>query len=127
VFALVPLSARWSFQPEVKFDHRNITISDVPSLVNYVTVPLLLRNTIGGFYMLQGASINILTSASVFGVDFKDVYTSPDVAIVIGGGKRAGPVSIDGRWESGLRSFQKDVSSGVHLRTFTATVSYHIK
>ena len=41
-------------------------------------------------------------------------------AIIIGGGKRFGRWSIEGRWETGLRSFQTEIEEGgVRLRTIT--------
>ena len=128
VFALLPFSERWSFQPELKFDRRKITTGGVSTDVTYLSVPILLRNDFLGVYMVQGISVNTLLSASVFDVDFKDAYTSPEVSIIVGLGKRFGRVSVDGRWETGLRDFQKDIElSGVRLRTLTANVSVYLK
>jgi hypothetical protein len=127
LFAELPMSARWAFRPELKYDHRTITIGAVPTELNYVTLPLLFTNKIAGFYMVQGVSINTIASASIFDVDFKPIYNSPDIALIIGAGKRTGKISIDVRWESGFRTFQKNVSSGVRMRAITATGSYHFK
>lgn len=128
VFASLPLSERWSFQPEVRYDIRKITISGISTDVTYISVPLLLKNKVWGIYMVQGVALNFLTRADVFDVDFKDVYTSPDVALVIGAGKRFNRVSVEGRWETGFRTFQKDIAvGGVRMRALTAVVSYHIK
>jgi hypothetical protein len=127
LFAELPLSARWSFQPELKFDHRTISIGNVPTELNYVTLPLLFRNKIAGIYMVQGVSINTITSASIFDVDFKPVYNSPDIALIIGAGKRTGRLGLEVRWESGFRTFQKNISSGVRMRAITAVGSYHFK
>ena len=127
VFAELPISARWAFQPELKFDHRDISIGGVETKLNYVSIPLLFRNRFYGLYMVQGLSINTVTSAKIFDVDFKSIYNSPDVAIVIGAGKQAGHLGIDVRWESGFRTFQKNVSNGVRMRAITAVASYHFK
>lgn len=127
-FASLPISERWSFQPEVKFDRRTITTGGIPVEVDYLSVPILLKNRIFGIYMVQGVSVNTLLSANIFDVDFKDAYTSPDVAIIVGAGKRFGRWSAEGRWETGLRAFQKDLElSGVRLRTLTAVVSVYLK
>jgi len=127
LFADLPISARWGFRPEIKFDHRDISIGNVPTQLNYISVPLLFRNNIKGLYMVQGVSINTIASASIFDVDFKSIYNSPDIALVIGAGKRTNRIGIDVRWESGFRTFQKNISSGVRMRAITANVSYHFK
>jgi hypothetical protein len=127
LFAELPISARWAFQPELKFDHRDISIGGVETKVNYVSLPLLFRNRIAGIYMVQGVSINTVTSASIFDVNFKSIYNSPDIALVIGAGKRTGRLGIDVRWESGFRTFQKNVSSGVRMRAITAVGSFFLK
>lgn len=128
VFALIPFSERWAFQPELKYDRRKITTGGVSTDVSYLSIPILLRNDFLGIYMVQGVSVNTLLSASIFDVDFKDAYTSPEFAIVVGAGKRFGRWSIEGRWETGLRDFQKDIElSGVRLRTLTANVSVYMK
>lgn len=128
LFASMPLSERWSFQPELKYDVRTITISNVPTDVAYITVPVLLKNKVWGIYMVQGLSFNFLQKAEIFEVDFKDAYTSPDVALVIGVGKRFDRLSVEGRWETGFRTFQSGIDAGgVRMRALTAVVSYHIK
>ena len=126
LFANKPLGERFSFQVEAKYDRRTITISEIPTEVTYISVPLLLKNNFRGIYMVQGVAVNFLASASIFDVDFKDAYTSPDFAIIVGAGKRFNRVSVEGRWETGLRTFQDSVEfNGVRLRTLTGVVSYH--
>lgn len=128
VFAVVPFSANWSFQPELRLDKRTINTGGIPTDVTYLTVPVLLRNKFFGIYMVQGLSINTVMAASIFDVDFKDALTSPDFAIIVGAGKRFDRWSLEGRWETGLRSFQKDLElSGVRTRAITAVVSVYFK
>lgn len=128
VFAVLPLSERWAFQPELKLDRRKITVGGIPTEVTYLSVPIMLRNDFLGIYMVQGLSLNNVVSASIFDVDFRDTTTSPDVAIIVGAGKRFGRWSVEGRWETGMRSFQKDIAlTGVRLRTLTAVVSVYLK
>lgn len=126
VFAELPLSERWSFRPELKYDRRTINIGNIPTDVSYLSVPLLLTNKVWGIYFAQGVSLNVVTSAEIFDVDFKDAYTSPDIALIVGAGKRFGRLGVEGRWETGFRTFQKDVPvGGTRLRTLTGVVSYH--
>lgn len=126
--AVMPFSENWAFQPELKFDRRKITIGGVTTNVSYVSVPVLLRNKFLGIYMVQGVSLNNVVSASIFDVDFKDAITTPDVAIVLGVGKRFERWSLEGRWESGLRTFQKDIDSGgVRMRSLTAVATVYLK
>lgn len=128
VVGILPISTNWSFQPELRFDKRKITIGGVSTDVSYVTIPVLLRNKFLGIYMVQGVSINTVASASIFDVDFKDALNSPDVAIVLGVGKRSDKFSLEGRFETGLRNFQKDVSlGGVRMRALTAVVTVFLK
>jgi hypothetical protein len=61
-------------------------------------------------------------------VDFKDAHTSPDAAIILGVGKRFNRFSVEGRWETSLRSLQKDLDiGGVRLRSLTGVVSVYLK
>jgi hypothetical protein len=70
----------------------------------------------------------MVASASVLDVDFKSALNSPDVAIVLGAGKRFDKWSLEGRRETGLRNFQKDVDlGGVHMRALTAVVTVFLK
>ena len=126
VFAELPLSERWSFRPELKYDRRTINIGNIPTEVSLISVPVLVTNNVWGIYFVQGVSFNFLQSAEIFDVDFTDAYTSPDIALIVGGGKRFGRLSVEGRWETGFRTFQKDVPvGGTRLRTLTGVVSYH--
>lgn len=80
VFAVLPISNSFSFQPELKYDHRTITVNGIPTEVDYISVPILLRNTLFGIYMVQGVSINTVARASIFDVDFKEAIASPDIS-----------------------------------------------
>ena len=128
IFAAIPIGAGFRFQPELKFDHREVTIGGITTKANYVSVPLLFRNDFLGIFMTQGVSLNFLTNASVLGTDFTDAYTSPDFGIILGVGKTVGRLSLEGRWDTGMRSFQKDIGvGGVRHRALTGVVSVHLK
>lgn len=126
--AVLPFSNNWAFQPELKYDRRKITIGGITTEVSYASLPLLIRNKFLGIYMVQGVSINTVLSASIFDEDFKDAITSPDVAIIIGAGKRFDRWSLEARWETGLRTFQKDLDlGGVRMRALTAVATVYLK
>lgn len=128
VMAIVPFSTNWAFQPELKYDKRKITEGGISTDISYVSLPLLLRNKFFGIYMVQGISINTVASASILDVDFKDAMSSPDVTIVLGVGKRFDRWSLEGRWETGLRNTQKDISlGGVRTRALTAVGTIYLK
>jgi hypothetical protein len=128
VMAVMPFSPNWAFQPELKYDHRKLTTGGISMNMGYVSLPLLLRNKFRGVYMVQGIAINTVAKASIFDVDFKNTTNSPDVAIIIGVGKRKDRWSVEGRWETGLRSVQKSIDlSGVHHRSITAVGTWYIK
>ena len=127
--AVMPFSDNWAFQPELKYDKRTIAVGGISTDVGYISLPILLRNKFMGVYMVQGVSINMVAHADIFGVDFKKALNTPDVAIVLGVGKRFNNrFSLEGRWETGLRSFQKDLAlSGVHMRSLTAVGTVYLK
>jgi hypothetical protein len=128
IFAAVPIGGGFRFQPEVKFDHREVTIGGITTKANYLSVPLLFRNDFLGIFMMQGVSLNFLRSAKVLDEEFKDAYTSPDYGIILGIGKTLGRVSLEGRWDTGIRSFQKGIGvGGVRHRALTGVVSVHLK
>lgn len=126
--AIMPFSTNWAFQPELKYDKRKITVGGISTDVGYISLPVLVRNKFLGVYMVQGLAINTVAHASIFDVDFKKALTSPDVTILIGVGKRHDRWSIEGRWETGLRTFQKDLAlSGVRMRSITAVGTVYLK
>lgn len=126
-FAVTPFLGAFKFQPEVKWDHRDVTIGGITTNMNYLSVPLLLRSSFLGVYMTQGVAINVPLSVKIFDVDFKTAYTSPDVAIILGVGKKVGRVSVEGRWDTGFRSMQKGIGvGGTRHRAITGVVSYQI-
>ena len=128
VFGLWPLSENWAFQPELKFDKRTINTGEIPTDITYLSVPLLFRNKFLGVYMVQGVTVNTVLDASIFDVDFGDAINSPDVAVIIGFGKRFERWSLEGRWETGLRELQKELQlDGVRARSLTAVVSVYLK
>jgi len=128
VMAIMPFSENWAFQPELKWDHRKLTTGGVSTNMNYVSIPLLFRNKFRGIYMVQGVAINPVMSASIFDVDFKDAIQTPDVSIIIGAGKRMPRWSLEGRWETGLRTVQKNLEfAGVHHRSITAVATVYLK
>jgi hypothetical protein len=128
VFAVTPFIGGFKFQPEVKWDHRDITIGGIATKVDYLSVPLLLRTNFLGIFMTQGVALNFVERATVFDVDFKSALTSPDMAIILGVGKRVGNVAVSGRWDSALRSFQGGINAGgVHARAITGVVSVFLR
>lgn len=127
VFAVTPFVGPFRFQPEVKWDHRDVTVGGITTKMDYLSVPLLFRSNLLGIFMTQGVAINVPMKVTIFDVDFKRAYTSPDVAIILGVGKKVGRVSIEGRWDTGLRSMQKAIGAGgTRHRALTGVVSYQI-
>ncbi len=127
LFAVTPFIGSFKFQPEVKWDHRDVTVGGITTKMDYLSVPLLFRSSFLGIFMTQGIAINVPMKVSIFDIDFKSAYTNPDVAIILGVGKRVGRVSIEGRWDTGFRSMQKDIGAGgTRHRAITGVVSYQI-
>lgn len=126
VFAITPFIGPFRFQPEVKWDHRDVTVGGITTKMDYLSVPLLFRSNLLGIFMTQGVAINMPMRATIFDIDFKSAYTNPDVAIILGVGKKIGRVSIEGRWDTGLRSMQTGVNGGTRHRALTGVVSYQI-
>lgn len=126
-FAVMPFIGSFKFQPEVKWDHRDVTVGGITTKMQYLSVPLLLRSSFLGIVMTQGIAINVPLSVKIFDIDFKKAYTSPDVAIILGVGKQVGRVTVEGRWDTGFRSMQKDIGAGgTRHRAITGVVSYRI-
>lgn len=127
LFAVTPFAGPFKFQPEVKWDHRDVTVGGITTKMDLLSVPLLFRTSILGLFMTQGIAINVPMRVSIFDVDFKRAYTSPDVAIIISVGKKVGRVSVEGRWDTGFRSMQKGIDAGgTRHRALTGVVSYQI-
>lgn len=127
VFAVTPFIGSFKFQPEIKWDHRDVTVGGITTKMDYLSVPLLFRSSFLGIFMTQGVAINVPMRVTIFDIDFKSAYTSPDVAIILGVGKKVGRVSVEGRWDTGFRSLQKDIGAGgTRHRAITGVVSYQL-
>ena len=58
MFAVTPFLGGFRFQPEIKWDHRNVTIGGITTNMDYLSVPLLFRSSFLGIFMTQGFAIN---------------------------------------------------------------------
>jgi hypothetical protein len=130
-YGVVPILKSVSFEPELlyvpKYTQRTVgsTITDLR--IKYVEVPLLAKMPMfWGVYVTEGVSLG-------FAVDMRGVaanlsqITSPDVAIVIGGGHDIGKrVAIDFRYEGGLRrAVNLDTVAAQRTRAYSVIAKLH--
>ena len=144
LFATVPVSGRFSFQPEVLFSQQGAKIqegSDEGTIrVNYFNVPLLANIQLSGdadtsFAFLVGPQFGFRTSAEgEFGgetEDLKDDTHSTDVSIVGGLAVSIRNFIIDARYAHGLRNISHDEdgsdSSEVKNRVFSISVGIRFR
>ncbi len=148
VFVEISLPGPLAIQPEVLYSVKG-SKADVPatfltpamtvtSTLSYIEIPVLLK-----FYLptpvikpniFAGPALGILTSAKAKAeysggsveTDIKDAVTSSDIGAVIGAGvKLALPIvdlSIEGRYNYGLKSIDKQDGTKVYNRTISVLV-----
>jgi hypothetical protein len=137
VFGTVPVSGRFSFQPELLFSQQGAKVEDSGETgkikLNYFNVPLLgnvnLSNGGGdsSFSLLFGPQLGFRTSAEFEGPegteDLKDDTEKMDIAAVVGLGATIRNFVIDARYQHGLRNIATDSEEGdIKNRVFTISV-----
>jgi hypothetical protein len=76
--------------------------------LTYLEVPVLARLLLfKGFYMLEGASLEIPLAAKVGGADVKEDVTSPEVGLVMSAGYPFRKFALEFRYDGGFRRVDK--------------------
>jgi hypothetical protein len=125
VYVLFPtaITKTIGLQIEAIYNQKNSRIATpdltVDRKIDYVAVPILAKLPLfKGIYMLEGISLGVpvkarlRTSAGVE-TDIKPEVTSPDVALVIGGGVPARRAGIEFRYDGGFKRVSKVESAAL--------------
>jgi hypothetical protein len=138
VLAKVPVTPRFSFQPEVLFSAQGSKVSegefDATIKLNYINVPLLANIALSGgenpVSLLVGPQIGFLTSAKIEGEgeeeDLKDETESTDFGIVAGIAVQIRKFVIDARYTHGLRNINSIDDDDEKVKNRVFTVSFGI-
>lgn len=109
VMAEVPLTEKFSFQPELLYSGQGFSIGDDLVALNYLNVPL-----IGKYYVTKGLSveagpqIGFLLSANEEGTDVKDNFKTVDVGLNLGlGYKLQNGLNFGARYNFGLSNINE--------------------
>ncbi|WP_366183671.1 porin family protein [Flavobacterium ovatum] len=112
VMAEIPLSAKFSFQPELLFSGQGFSFNDKINALNYLNVPLM-----GKYYVTKGLSIEagpqigFLLSAKNDNTDVKNLYKSADIGANFGlGYKLNNGLNFGARYNLGLSDINSTTS-----------------
>lgn len=134
----VPISEKFSFQPEVVFSTEGAKISEGDDRINfnlnYINIPLLAQfNSASGFYAEAGPQIGLLMSAKtdskIGGVsadeDIKDQLKGTNFSVAIGAGyKLASGLGFGARYNFGLSNISDDETSDIKVGGFQVGISF---
>jgi hypothetical protein len=131
VFVNVKFISVYRLQPELRFDHRESKVLATTRTFDYLDIPILVSiKVFKGLFMNEGPAFHVPLRAKVEAAGRKtDVKsnTRADISMVMGVGVKAGKkVSIEGRWDSGLKGTQKTVAGGdvaTRHRSITGVIS----
>jgi len=131
VYAVIPILKSVSFEPELlyvqKYSRRALGSTTTDLQIDYVEVPLLAKMPLfWGTYITEGVSLGFPLKMQGFAPSLGQI-TSPDVAIVIGGGydirKR---LALEFRYDGGLRRVSKiDTALPQRTRAFMVLAKLH--
>ncbi len=134
----VPISDKFSFQPELLFSAEGAKISEGDDRINYnlnyINIPLLAQfNSASGFYAEAGPQIGFLMSAKadskIGGVstdeDIKDQLHSTNFSFAIGAGyKLASGLGFGARYNLGISNIVDESESDLKVGGFQIGLSY---
>lgn len=138
IFAEIPLSEKWAFQPEATFSGQGIQLQNANSIhLNYINVDVLAKCYINKFFLLAGPHAGFLVSAKAPSVaigggtvDIKDQLKSVDF-----GGKFGLGYAIDQHtfiqltYFTGFTQLQKELApseTASHNSVFQFSVGYKL-
>ena len=111
VMAEIPISTKFSFQPELLYSRQGFSVGKNVNELNYLNIPLM-----GKYYLTEGLSleagpqIGFLLSAKNKSIDVKDSFNKLDFGINLGiGYKLDNGLSFNARYNQGLSNVN-DVS-----------------
>ena len=131
VFVNVPFISVYRLQPELRFDHRQSEVLGTTRKFDYLVIPILVKiKLFKGLSMTEGPAFHVPLRAKVESAgretDVKS-NTPVDISLVMGVGAKAGKrITIEGRWDSGVKRTQKTVARGdvaTRHRSITGVIS----
>jgi hypothetical protein len=131
VYAVIPILKSVSFEPELlyvqKYSRRTLGSTRTDLQIDYVELPLLAKMPLfWGTYITEGMSIGFPLKMQGFAPSLAQI-TSPDVAIVIGGGYDIRKkLALEFRYDGGLRRVSKiDTAIQQRTRAFMVLAKLH--
>ena len=126
--AEIPLSEKFSFQPEVLYSGQGISINDDTLELKYINVPLMGKYYVAkGLSLEAGPQVGFLVSAKAYGNDVKDSFRTVDFGLNVGVGyKLENGLNFGARYNFGLTNIN-DISGNNDKNSnavFQASVGY---
>ncbi|WP_281233894.1 porin family protein [Flavobacterium gelatinilyticum] len=128
VVSEIPLSEKFSFQPEALYSRQGYTFDDDIVALNYVNVPLMGKYYVTkGFSVEAGPQIGFLVSAKNDKTDVKDSFNTFDFGVNFGlGYKFENGLNFSARYNLGLTDINniEDYSGKNKNGIFQVSVGY---
>lgn len=127
LYIIVPIRTSISFVPELIYVQKySPRAGGADARIEYVEIPLLVKMPVlWRAYVAEGVAFGFPVNVKGFAQTLSQT-TSPDVAIVIGGGYAVRKLAIEFRYEGGLRRLNTIAGAPVQrTRSFMLMVKVH--
>ena len=131
-FALIKMT-KIGIQPEIIFSEQGSKVKDpnlgsVESNFSYVNVPIILKlYTVAGINLQVGPQFGFLTSAEYDNTSIKDQLKGSDTSLALGAGWDLPlGLSIDARYNLGLKNVSDDSSYDIKNQVWQVSVGYKL-
>ena len=126
VFAEIPISEKFSFQPELLYSGQGYSFNDNTIALNYLNMPIM-----GKYYVTKGLSIEagpqigFLLSAKNESIDVKDSFNTVDFGVNFGlGYKLDSGLNFGARYNLGLSNINKEDTFTNKNGVFQVSIGY---
>lgn len=123
--AEIPLTEKFSFQPELLFSGQGYSFDDNTVALSYLNVPLMGKYYLTkGFSLEAGPQIGFLLSAKNENIDVKDAFKTVDFGVNLGlGYKLDNGLNFGARYNLGLSDINNSDTSNAKFRNGVIQVS----
>lgn len=125
LMAEIPLTEKFSFQPELLYSGQGYSFDDHTIALNYLNVPLMGKYYLTkGFSLEAGPQIGFLLSAKNEDIDVKDVFKTVDFGVNLGlGYKLDNGLNFGTRYNLGLSNINNFEGSNAKFKNGVIQVS----
>ncbi len=127
-FATYGVNDKIAIQPELLFAQYGSKIEDMKFQMNYLSIPIMVKYSLGAINILAGPQLGYLLSAKFDGEDAMDGMKKLDMGIALGAGyEMESGLGVDARYYLGLTNMADETDVTVKNTAIQIAVFYKFK